>query len=272
MIELKQGDCLTEMQKMPSESIDLTITSPPYDNLREYNGYSFDFENIAKELYRITKNGGVVVWVVGDATIKGSETGTSFKQALFFKEVGFNLHDTMIYQKTGIPFPSKTRYLQCFEYMFILSKGKPKTINLLDDRINATAGQTRESRKYRTKSGDFVKGSNKPIKEKGIRLNIWKYQTGQYKSTSDLIAFKHPAIFPEKLAEDHILSWSNEGDVVLDCFMGSGTTGKMAVLHNRQFIGIEISKDYYEIARERINNTKREKQLSIFDCGVKNGQ
>lgn len=246
------GDCLEEMRKIPEESIDLTITSPPYDNLRTYNGYSFDFESIAKELYRITKSGGVVVWVVGDSVVRGSETMTSFKQALFFNKIGFNLHDTMIYQKTGIPFPSKTRYLQCFEYMFVLSKGKPKTINLLEDRPNATAGQTRKSRKYRTKDGTFVKGSEKPIKEYGVRFNIWKYQTGQYKSTKDLEAFKHPAIFPEALAEDHILSWSNKGDTVLDCFMGSGTTGKMALLNKRKFIGIEISKEYCEIAKERI--------------------
>lgn len=261
IISLVCGECLEEMKKMPSDYIDLTITSPPYDDLRTYNGYSFDFENIAKELYRITKKGGVVVWVVGDATINGSETGTSFKQALYFKEIGFNLHDTMIYQKTGIPFPSKTRYLQCFEYMFIFSKGKPKTINLIEDRINETAGQTRESRKYRTKKGDFIKGSNKPIKQKGVRLNIWKYQTGQYKSTKDLIAFKHPAIFPENLAKDHILSWSNEGDLVLDCFMGSGTTGKMCKLLGRDFIGIEISKEYYDIAQERINNAQKQESL-----------
>lgn len=252
MTKLICNNCLNVLRELPDNYIDLTITSPPYDNLRDYNGYIFDFKNIAKELFRITKNGGVVVWIVGDATIKGSETGTSFKQALYFKELGFNLYDTMIYQKTGIPFPSKVRYLQCFEYMFIFSKGKPKTINLLEDRENTTAGQIRESRKYRTKSGDFIKGSNKPIKEKGVRLNIWKYKTGQYKSTKDLMAFKHPAIFPEKLAEDHILSWSNKGDIILDCFMGSGTTGKMAVLNNRKFIGIEISEEYFKIAKDRI--------------------
>lgn len=262
-MKLYNDNCLNILKLFNDNSIDLTITSPPYDDLRTYNGYDFDFEKIAKELYRITKQGGVVVWVVGDATINGSETGTSFKQALYFKEIGFNIHDTMIYQKTGIPFPSKTRYLQCFEYMFILSKGKPKTINLIEDRINTTAGQVRESRKYRTKNGSFIKGSNNPIKENGVRINIWKYQTGQYKSTKDLEAFKHPAIFPEKLAEDHILSWSNKGDIVLDCFMGSGTTGKMAILNDRDFIGIEISKEYFDIAKKRIGNI--EKQTSIFD-------
>ena len=253
MVELYNADCAEKLKEMPDASIDCVITSPPYDNLRVYNGYSFNFEDIARQLYRVLKDGGVVVWVVADATINGSESGTSFKQALFFKYIGFNLHDTMIYQKTGIPFPSKNRYLQCFEYMFIFSKGKPKTVHLLEDRENATAGQTRKSRKYRRKDGSFVKGSDKAIKQTGVRLNIWKYQTGQYKTTKDLEAFKHPAIFPEKLAEDHILTWTNDGDTVLDPFMGSGTTGKMALLHNRNFIGIEISKEYLDIAEKRIN-------------------
>ena len=95
-------DCLNTMRAMPDGVIDLVITSPPYDDLRNYKGYSFDFESIAKELFRVVKEGGVVVWVVGDATVDGSETGTSFRQALFFKEVGFNLHDTMIYMKNKI--------------------------------------------------------------------------------------------------------------------------------------------------------------------------
>lgn len=246
------GDSAEIMAGLPDDCVDLTVTSPPYDDLRTYNGYSFDFKKTAKELYRITKRGGVVVWVVGDSVKKGSETGTSFKQALGFMSEGFRLHDTMIYQKTGIPFPSKNRYLQSFEYMFVFSKGKPKTVNLIEDRENTTAGQTRNSRRYRKKDGSFTKGSSRPIKQLGVRTNIWKYQTGQYKSTKDLEAFKHPAIFPEKLAQDHILTWSNAGDIVLDCFMGSGTTGKMAVLNGRRFIGIEISEEYLKIAEDRI--------------------
>lgn len=252
------GDCSEVMASFPNNSIDLTLTSPPYDNLRTYNGYSFDFGAVASQLYRITKDGGVVVWVVGDSTIAGSESLTSFRQALYFRELGFSLHDTMIYQKTGIPFPQKNRYLQCFEYMFVFSKGKPKTTNLIADRPNTTAGQTRKSRRYRQRDGSFVNGSDKPIKEKGVRLNIWKYQTGLYKSTKDMEAFKHPAIFPEALAEDHILTWTNEGEMVLDPFMGSGTTGKMAVKNNRQFIGIEISKEYCDIAKRRIWTTSEE--------------
>lgn len=262
------GDCLEIMKKMPNDYIDLTITSPPYDNLRTYNGYSFDFKNIAKELYRITKKGGVVVWIVGDATIKGSETGTSFKQALYFKKIGFNLHDTMIYHKNMLSFPEKTRYYQCFEYMFVLSKGKPKTINLIQDKKNSQFN-SKVSGGYRDIDGSIKQKSgnkkNKTIKEYGIRTNIWKYEVGYNKSTKDKKAYKHPAIFPEKLAQDHILSWSNEKDLVLDCFMGSGTTGKICKLLNRNFIGIEISKEYFEIAKERIENTNI--QMSLLKEG-----
>ena len=257
-MKLINGDCLEVMKTLEDNSIDLTITSPPYDNLRDYFGYTFDFESIAKELYRVTKNGGVVVWVVGDATIKGSETGTSFKQALYFKEIGFNLHDTMIYQKSGIPFPEFNRYYPSFEYMFILSKGKPKTFNLIQDRKNIHAGATLDRLKHGRQSDGTLKqsscyGKKRKIKEFGVRYNIWQYSNAPSNGTKDKIAYKHPATFPEKLAEDHILSWSNEGDTVLDPMCGSGTTLKMAKKNNRNFIGIELDKEYVKIAEARIN-------------------
>lgn len=231
-------------------SIDLTVTSPPYDSLRNYNGYSFDFESVANELFRVTKDGGVVVWVVGDKTNKGSESGTSFKQALFFKEIGFNLHDTMIYQKKTPPL-THNRYEQEFEYMFVFSKGKPKTFNPLmipkkymDNRENKAFGRNQDN------NHDMGFSSKKTHRIKG---NVWGYSVGGGKSTKDKIAFQHPAIFPDKLAEDHILSWSNEGDIVFDPFMGSGTVAKMAMINNRNFIGFEISAEYVEIAHERLN-------------------
>lgn len=245
------GDNVSVLSGFPDNCIDLTVTSPPYDGLRTYNGYSFDFENLARELYRVAKPGGVVVWVVADATQDGSETGTSFRQALFFKECGFRLHDTMIYASEKPPL-THNRYEQKFEYMFVLSKGKPKTFNGI--REPATyAGQDKKSRTLRQDSDQLSSRSGKGfVAETKLRGNIWAYATGGSKSTMDRIAFQHPAIFPEKLAEDHILSWSNPGDVVLDPFCGSGTTGKMALCNLRQFIGIEISREYCEIASQRI--------------------
>lgn len=246
-------DCLEGLKLLDDNSIDLTVTSPPYDDLRSYNGYGFDFESIAKELYRVTKQGGVVVWVVGDKTKNGSETGTSFKQALFFKEVGFNLHDTMIYAKENwIPL-THNRYEQQFEYMFVFSKEKPKTFNPLTmptlhngKTITRSKDNRGETQSVRGRKHSSVTPSEKR------RPNIWTYKIGTGCSTKDRIAFKHPAIFPEQLAHDHIISWSNEGDVVMDIFMGSGTTAKMCKLTNRNYIGFEISEEYCQIAEERL--------------------
>lgn len=261
--------CLETMSKMDNESIDFVLTSPPYDDLRtynkfvtgnktEFNGYSFPFEDIAKELYRITKPGGVVVWVVGDATNKGSETGTSFRQALFFKECGFDLYDTMIYQKTGTPFPQKDRYNQIFEYMFVFSKGKPKTFNPVMKK-NITAGAVRNSRKFRNAEGEMIPGFNgKPVNEWGVENNIWIIRNGMYKSSKDIVAFEHPAIFPEELALKHIISWTLENDLVYDPFMGSGTTAKCSIQLNRNWIGSEIDNDYYELIKKRMLNVSNE--------------
>ena len=242
-------NCLDTMNRMVDNFIDLTVTSPPYDNLREYKGYSFDFENIAKELYRVTKVGGIVVWIVGDATIKGSESGTSFKQALYFKEIGFNLHDTMIYQKNAYPFPPSNRYFNVFEYMFILSKGIPKTTNLIKVKNKAKKNKKTSFRKVDGLiKNTFVKGNETKVKD-----NIWLYKVGFNQSSTDKISFEHPAIFPEKLVAEHIHSWSNEGDLVFDCFMGSGTTAKMSHIYKRNWIGSELSKNYIDIANKRLS-------------------
>lgn len=262
-------NCIDIMAKMPDNFIDLTVTSPPYDNLREYknnigNEWAFDkFKTIALELFRVTKSGCVVVWVVGDATVNGSETGTSFKQALFFKEIGFNLHDTMIYEKSGLTFPEINRYYQKFEYMFILSKRKPTKVCLLNDRVNRTANQIVNGCE-RQINGKLTKkhGMNwRRIKEYGVRFNIWQYKTGWNLSYNEEFLKGHPAIFPEKLAEDHILSWSNKGDLVFDPFTGSGTTLKMAILNERNFIGSEISKEYCEIAQKRISKAQEKQEF-----------
>ena len=245
---------LETMARMPDCFIDLTVTSPPYDGLRTYNGYSFPFEDIAKELYRVTKEGGIVVWVVGDATENGTESGTSFKQALYFKEVGFNLHDTMIYNRSG-KFPEANRYWQDFEYMFVLSKGKPKTFNPIKYKSVRESGEKVLARK-RTKEGELIEDTchKKKTQFKGEKNggNIWYIPAGWMTSSKDEISYKHPAIFPEKLAADHIFSWSNENDIVYDCFGGSGTTAKMAHLQKRNWILSEISEEYCNIAEKRI--------------------
>ena len=246
------GNAIEVMKAMPSDSVDLVVTSPPYDELRNYKGYSFNFEGIAKELYRIIKKGGVLVWVVGDQTTKGDETGTSFRQALYFKQVGFNLFDTMIYLKTprGAVGNNKT-YWQAFEYMFVLSKGIPKTINLLKDRENKDE-RDGDSGTKRLPDGTLLKLKRAGYSKYGRRTNVWEYLIGRGHSANDNIAYQHPAIFPEKLVQDHIISWSNPRDVVLDPMCGSGTTCKMAKLNKRDFIGIDISSEYCKIAEERL--------------------
>ena len=244
------GECIDVMQSMEDECVELTVTSPPYDKLREYKGYSFNFEGIAGHIFRVTKQGGVVVWVVGDATVDGSETGTSFRQAMHFKEIGFNLHDTMIYAKPGFSAVGalKTRYAPVFEYMFVFSKGKIKTFNPIKDRRNKCFGTSGRGT-IRQKDGT-TKPMSKVITigEFGQRFNIWKI-TPQKQGG-------HPALFPEQLARDHIISWSNKGDLVFDPMCGSGTTPKMAVRTGRHFIGIEVSPEYCKIAETRIQDER----------------
>jgi DNA modification methylase len=258
---------LDTMARMPDNFIDLTVTSPPYDGLRTYNGYSFPFEDIAKELFRVTKDGGVVVWIVGDATKNGSESGTSFRQALYFMDVGFNLHDTMIYSSRKPPL-THNRYEQEFEYMFVFSKGKPKTFNPIKIKTNFAGdvkkfnhGKITDAKKEK---GDAVRWRDEKliVNETRIKGNIWDYATGMNGSSKDELAFLHPAIFPERLAEDHIVSWSNEGDIVYDCFGGSGTTAKMAHKWKRNWILSEISKEYVDLSHKRLQPYLA--QLSMF--------
>jgi DNA modification methylase len=257
-MKLILDDCLEAMKTIQDGSIDLTVTSPPYDNLRSYNGNSqFNFNRVANQLYRITKPGGGVVWVVGDATIDGSETGTSFRQALYFKEIGFNLHDTMIYQFAGTGAKgSNYCYWQAFEYMFIFSKGKPAIINRLKDHANIRCGG-RQGHVGKYANGTRKERGIRTVPEYSVRPNVWIYGGSVGDKTS------HPAQFPEELARDHILSWSKSGGVVMDCFMGSGTTGKMAVLNGRDFIGIEIDPGYFKIAERRIKDAQAQIQLDF---------
>jgi DNA modification methylase len=261
-------NCLSTMKRMPDNFIDLTVTSPPYDNLRQYKGFKFPFKHIARHLYRVTKQGGVVVWVVGDATINGSETGTSFRQALFFMECGFRLHDTMIYESRKPPL-THNRYEQEFELMYIFSKGRPKTFNPIKvvtvfsgDTKRMNYGKSTEAKKEKSDAVRWREESYKinPYKIKG---NIWEYGTGMNGSTADKTAFDHPAIFPEQLAADHIYSWSQENDLIYDPFTGSGTTLKMAHLQKRNWIGSEISAEYVELANKRLDPYLRQTTLNF---------
>lgn len=258
-INLYNNNCEEVLKKMEDNTIDLVVTSPPYDNLREYgksSTWNFDiFKSIAKELCRVIKSGGVIVWVVGDQTVKGSETGTSFKQALYFKELGLNLHDTMIYAKNN-PIPQNhNRYEQCFEYMFVFSKGKPNTFNpLKEDTKNSgkvfnwgNRKSVLDKNQCRRDRGE----DNLVCKDKKIKKNIFYYSIGGGKTG-------HPAVFPLQLATDHILSWSNENDIVLDPFMGSGTTGVACIQTKRRFIGIEINKEYFDLSTNRLKETINE--------------
>lgn len=228
--------------------VDLVITSPPYDDLRTYGGFIWEYKTTARELFRITKPGGVVVWIVADETKNGSETGNSFRQALYFMELGFNLHDTMIYQKTGVSFPETNRYYPNFEYMFVFSSGAPKTVNLLADRKNTYAGDRVHSNQ-RERDGSLKTKScvGNITPDYGVRYNVWQMPHNK----PDERGF-HPATFPKRLAADHIRSWATTDDVVLDPFMGSGTTLRAAKDLGIKSIGIEIEEKYCEIAAKRL--------------------
>lgn len=242
------GDNTEVLSGFPDACIDLVVTSPPYDDLRTYGGHTWNFEALAAQLVRVLKPGGVIVWVVADATVNGSETLTSMRQAIHFKDVcGLNVHDTMVYQKNGQgAVGSNQAYWQEWEYMLVLAKGTPKTVNRIEDRQKVRVGKETVNSSRRNADGTMPESRRIITKETGVRCNIWKYDTGGEGNG-------HPAIFPEKLAKDHVLSWSNPGDVILDPFAGSGTTMKAAKELNRQWCGIEINPEYCAIAEARLS-------------------
>jgi DNA modification methylase len=272
MIELNKIYCEDNLKTLSNLSdgvIDLVITSPPYDGVRKYNGFVFDIDSLTKELYRTIKVGGIIVWVVGDQVIRGSESGTSFRQALKFMEVGFNLHDTMIYQKNSSTYPASVksnRYTQIFEYMFVFSKGKPKTHNLICDKPNKWAGHKNWGKNTK-RIGDgetLVQVEDiKPVPDFSPRNNIWTYNNGGGFASKDKVAYKHPAIFPEELVRDHIVTWTNIGDLVYDPFMGSGTVAKMCILGGRNYLGSEVSEEYIDICDKRLEKYIKDNLDSI---------
>ncbi|MGE3465361.1 MAG: site-specific DNA-methyltransferase [Pyrinomonadaceae bacterium] len=262
-------NCIDTLDRMPDDLLDMTITSPPYDDLREYNGYHFPVDEIAGRLYEKTAAGGVVIWVVGDRTVNGSESLTSFQHAFAFRDAGFKVHDTMIYAKNNpIPSDCGKRYRQCFEYMFCFSKGQPKTFNPIVQMVKQEKA-FKSFRITRVGRNDLEHDHVAPKERKVDNIfyygdtDIFYYNVGT-SSSRDKIAFRHPAIFPEKLVEDQIMTWTDEGDLVYDCFMGSGTTAKMAHLLGRRWIGSEVSEDYVQIAAERVGIYSGEGQVSAI--------
>ncbi len=255
------GDNAKLIKDLPDNCIDLTVTSPPYDNLRTYNGYTWDFKTLAKELYRVTADGGVVVWVVGDETKDFDEGLTSSIQKIYFHNCGFNILDTMIYLKKSYApaYPNIMRYAQVFEYMFVFAKnGKPKTFNPVQTRKKESSVIDKKKVGFRQKDGSIIRKEINSSNKYKSKTNVWEYATGYGKTTSDKIAFEHPAILSEALVQDHIISWSNPGDLIFDPFMGSGTTAKMAMQCQRHYLGFEISQEYIDIAQERL------RQMSLF--------
>jgi DNA modification methylase len=246
------GDNCEVMRTLPSESIDLVVTSPPYDDLRTYGGHAWDFYGVAWNLKRLLKPGGVIVWVVADQTREGSETGSSAEQAKHFRDVGLRQHDTMIYARNNVATfdPRNKRYKHAWEYAFVFAKGEPKTANLIKDKPTKKSGSTGVT--VRNPDGSMRTPKDVEFEEVQVRFNIWSYGVGFGQTTKDVSAYEHPAMFPEALARDHILSWSNEGDIVLDPFSGSGTTAKMAKHNGRRFIGIEVNPEYVEISQQRL--------------------
>lgn len=250
-------DCLEGLANMQDDSVDLTVTSPPYDDIRTYKGFEFDWHETIKQMYRVIKPGGVCVWIVSDQTKDGSETGTSFKQALYAIDCGFNLHDTMIWEKESFSFPEDLRYYQTFEYMFIWSKGKPKTFNPIEDRVTVSGGIKVHGTK-RLMNGETIQNKKVIVcNDIGRRFNVWKINAEKHNITG------HPAVFPIKIAEDHIRTWSNAGDLVLDPFLGSGTTRLAAYNLGRDFIGFEIAKEYFDNEEERFNKHTQQENLFL---------
>ena len=252
------GNSVEVMAEIPDNTVNLVVTSPPYDDLRNYKGYTFPFEDMAKEMFRVMHPNGIVVWVVGDKIKKGNRSLTSFVQALYFQDIGFKVHDVMIYRKKNTPFMRSNAYTNCYEFMFVLSKEGPKTFNplLTKTKRNGVEGLPHN------KGPDAINQKKMgELKKEKTLTNIWDYAVGLGGSTSDRYAFDHPAVFPEKLAEDHIVSWTNEGDIVLDPMCGSGTTCKMAKINNRKFIGIDISEEYCQIAQKRVDDAMIQQKL-----------
>jgi len=261
-------DAVEGLRALPAASVPLTVTSPPYDRLRIFGGHKWDFEtfkHVADQLWRVTMAGGVVVWVVADAIVGGTETCTSARQKLYFREKGFHVHHTMIMDRAGSRWPSKVRYGDSVEYAFILSKGKPRTINLLRDKPNKNAGMMQPFNRRELDGRQRPAGTAQAVREWGVRSAVWRYAAGGFSTTKDGIAFEHSALMPEQMAQDHILSWSDPGDLVLDPMCGAATTCKLALLNHRDYLGIEVHQPYHRLAERRMDDAHAEYRRRLDD-------
>jgi len=253
--KILKGDCLELMENIEDKSIDMIITSPPYDDIKNYNynlNWNFGiFKLISNEMNRVLKDGGVIIWVVNDKTQNGSESLSSFKQVIFFNELGLKLYDTMIYKKLNYTPLTHRRYEQEFEYMFCLSKGIPKTFNPIKIKCKYGGTKSRGSPSFYKSNNDNLTKINKYIiNNEKIKGNIFEYNTGSLTN----IKLNHPAVFPLELVNDQIISWSNENDIILDCFAGSGTTAIACINTNRNYILMEKEEKYIDIINDRIKN------------------
>lgn len=246
-IEIYHGDCREILPSLPK--VDLVVTSPPYGSVRDYVRYEgVDTLAVLAELACMLIEGGVIVWNTADQVTEGSETGQSFREALHVMSQGLRLHDTMIYCREGVNFPDANRYHPAFEYMFVFSKGAPRCFNGIRDRKNKWGGTTVHGTQRERDGRMTVPSQNGSlIPDIGLRLNWWILKPASTEPTLD-----HPARMPISMAQAHVQSWCNAGDLVLDPFMGSGTTLRAAKDLGRKAIGIEICEAYCEIAANRL--------------------
>ena len=250
------GDCVEGMRSLPPDLVPCTVASPPYGALRHYHGnHQFDFEAAAAELWRITRPGGVVCWVVREEVVDGSESGEASEQRLFFRDLGFRLHQTIVMERYGSRARSPGRYGESLEYAFILAKGKPATVRLLRDRRNKTAGKL-VTATHRYPDGSY-RVQRYEVDEWGYRKAVWYFAQGMHVAT-DPVARLHQAPMPEAMAEDLILSYSREGDLIFDPFAGVATTAKMALLNHRNYFGYEINAIYHARGEERLRAARME--------------
>jgi DNA modification methylase len=245
------GDSADELATLSAGSAHLAVTSPPYDRLRTYGGdCEWDFERTAVELFRVLCAGGVLCWNVGDSVVSGAETLTSCKQKIFFVErCGFRVHDTMIWHKRNFSNPESVRYHQVFEYVFVLSKGKPRVFNPIKDKPNVQAGRVgcNGVNTFIKRDGTRSTRTTHVTQEFGMRGNVWVGNTrGQEEFCKKL---PHPAMMPRWLARDLIISFSNPGDLVVDPFGGSGTTVQEALELGRSALLIDSNPSFCDLVR-----------------------